>query len=89
MHETTKIRHLRLQVKVKVVRHAAVRKDLNPKLLGEPAEFLDELLVVPIIVKDNCTLVPTIDDVVTRIRIFNSERTSHTQTISLEAIRSK
>ena len=62
---------------MEVIRHAAVGNYCNVKLCCEMSKLFDELLIVPIVMEHNGTLIAAVDDMVASVRIFDSKRTSH------------
>jgi hypothetical protein len=60
-----------------VIRHQAVRDDPPSVLEDDPGESSQEIKAIEIVAHDRLTVVPTSRDVVVRIRLEDSQPTSH------------
>ena len=56
-----------------MIGHAAICRNLDLKFSRKVPKLINKCLVVPVIMKDDSSLITAIDDVVTSARIFDSE----------------
>ncbi len=84
LHEPAQIRFTGTQIKMKVIGHVAIGIHDYVKLGGELSQICDKIFIMQIVMKHHTARIAAINDVITRIREFNSKRSSHNHSLSQE-----